>query len=222
MVHYYLFIVVSFLIGMYGIYLSISGFQGTFHRHPVYNFRQGLSLPILLFYFVFMTVLVSTFGVEYIEVDNKNISIGSVILIFLGAAILALLFGVLPRLRKTNTSTEVTIHGINKKLLEILRQALTKEKIMYQEMNENFSLPELNAMIYTSFVPSVNYATLRIVPNDNLPLLEKIVQELKEYDRNNNDHFALKISLMLQALGGAILFLAGLILAILFYKIVAA
>jgi DNA-directed RNA polymerase subunit L len=107
----------------------------------------------------------------------------------------------LPRLGKSNTSVEVTIHGINNKLLDLLQYALTKEHIIYQEMNEDFSLPELNAILYTSFANGLGFVALRIELKDDLPTVEKIVRELKEYDRYNNDHFAPRISMILQALG---------------------
>jgi hypothetical protein len=80
--------------GIYGIGLAITGCQGILRRRPVYNVHQGFSLKNYLFFFVFWTTLLASFGTHHLEIDSENISFGSVLIIFLISALLAFLAGV--------------------------------------------------------------------------------------------------------------------------------
>jgi hypothetical protein len=126
---------------------------------------------------------------------------------------------VLPRLWRSKSTASATIHGINNKVLDLLHQVLVEEGIAYREMHGDFSLTDLNAVIYTTLWSDVGYATLRIDPKDKLPVLEKIIQTMKEYDKEHSDHFSINF-MILQVFCGLVLAGFGMFVAYLFVKIV--
>ena len=63
--------------------------------------------------------------------------------------------------------------GINKKVLDLIRQALGKEGIAFDETYEDFTLLKLNSRIYTTIWSGIGYANLKMDPKVTLPVLEK-------------------------------------------------
>jgi hypothetical protein len=188
-------------------------------RRPSYNVHQGWSLINCLFFFVFWTLLLASFGTRYLENDIENISIGSILIVFLISALLSFLAGVLPRLRRSKSTASAMIQGINKKVLDLIRRALEKEEIAYDEANEDFTLPQLNSRIYTTIWSGIGYAGLKIDPKETLPVLEKIIQFMKEYDKDHTDHFSI-IFMILQVFCGLVLADVGIVITYLLFQIV--
>jgi hypothetical protein len=86
-------------------------------------------------------------------------------------------------------------------------------------MHEDFELTDLNAVIYATLRSDVGYAMLRIDPKEKLPVLERIVQTMKEYDKDHSDHFPINF-MILQVFCGLELVGFGMLVAYLFVKIV--
>jgi hypothetical protein len=164
-------------------------------------------------------LFLASFGIQYLETRNENTSIISLLFVLLISALPAFLLGVLPRLMRTKSSSTTIILGINKKILDLIRQALGKEGIAYDETYEDFNLLGLNSRIYTTIWSGIGYASLKIDPKVTLPVLEKIIHFMKEYDKDNADHFSLRFMILL-VLCGLLLAGIGIILAYSFVKIV--
>ncbi len=217
--HLYIYIIFLIIMAIIGIGAFIIGFLWMQKRRPVIITHQGWYLGYLFLLFVFWTLFLASFVIRFLEIDNENISFGSILIVVLLSALPAFLLGVLPRFWRSKSTANAMIFGINKKVLGLIRQALEKEGIAYDEAYEDFTLLELNARIYTTIWGGIGYAVVKIDPKRNLPVLEKIIQFMKEYDKDHNDHFSLRFMILL-VFCGLLLAGIGLFLAYSFIKMV--
>jgi len=212
--HLYLDIVLLLIIMVIGIWILWEGIKGIWMRHPVYIVDRGPSFRDYLLRFLVWTVFIASIGIQILETNDNGLSLEGILVVLLVSISLSLLAGILPQIRRAKSSSTagVMILGINNKVLTLIGQTLTKEGIAFQEMHEDFELPDLNARIYTSLWSSVGYAMLKIDPKEKFPVLEKIIHAMKAYDKDHADHFSLKFMIILvlcgMVLAGVCIFLA--------------
>jgi hypothetical protein len=202
MSHYSLYfdLLMMVLLGIFGIHISKMGFQGMLRERPVYRIDRGVSTRIL---FLVWIVLIISKGLTILDAHEYTLSLVNIIILTLISAIIAFFVAFIYywRIAKSETAVRVMILGINRKVLDLVRGALKRNGIVFTEAHEDFDLSEVNAYIYTTVFNEIGYAALRIDPKDKLPLLEKIVQDMKEYDEGHRDHFSLIFMILLVILG---------------------
>jgi hypothetical protein len=222
MTEYYLYInlIIMILVGFIGIVATLAGFLGIQRRRPLFIIHRGWFLGYYLLFFVFTTLLLASLGINALEIDNEKISFGTVLVVVLISAFLTFLLAVLPSLWGSRSTSSVMILGINGKVMDLLGQALEKEGIAYREINEYIKLPDLDAMIHTTQWSVVGYAALKIDPKKARPVLGKIIQTIKAYDKDHSDHFSLRFMILL-VFFGLVLSGVGVLLAYSLIKIIA-
>lgn len=161
----------------------------------------------------------ASYGIRIIQIDNEIIRFESILVVILLSALAAFLLGVLPRLWRSRSTSTVLILGINGKVLDLLSQAMEKEGIAYQEIHEYIKLTDLDAMVYTTLWSVVGYAALKIDPPTARSVLERIIQTMKAYDKDHNDHFSLRFMILL-VFFGLLLAVIGIFFAYSFLTIV--
>jgi hypothetical protein len=222
--HFYFYIIMALWLTVVGFRFLLLGLRGLFLRKcPVYVVGRNPPFRDYLYNFLVWMIFITSFGIRILDIDGNRFSPGNILLVLLISGLLTLFLKILPqwRIAKTGSTAEVVILGINKKVLDLIRQALGKEGIAFDETHEDFALLELNARIYTTIWSGIGYATLKIDPKEQLPILEKIIQFMKAYDNDHSDHFSCKF-MILEALCGLVLAGAGIVFAYLFLQIVIA
>ena len=206
MTHYHLFLdlLLTIAVWIYGGLVIFAGFRGMWKRRPVYIINQGIRTHLLVF--GFWTIYFASFMVEYIEIDNR-ITIGHTLIILLVSAIFFFVLNLLPYFRKPKSESElkVTIHGVNNKVLELLRRAFVKEGINFEERPRYYYLPDHNSIVTISAWGIVGYAAIKFHPEEKLPIWEKIILDMKEYDDGHYDHYSIIFMILQILLGMAII-----------------
>jgi len=208
--HFYLTLLLMVIIVLIGVAVTFSGIEGVWKRRPVYIVTRGISIPLYILSFVIWTIIAAASGIEILENHNRVSSGWGIVIVFIVSVLLGLLVGVwIPYLRSIKSPEGVKILGINKKVLNLLRQSLGKEGIAFRETQDEFYLEDQKAIIYFSIWRGIGYASIRIFPADTFSRLSKIISEMRKYDNDHTDHFSIKF-MILQILIGTLIIGIGL------------
>jgi hypothetical protein len=216
--HLYFEAISSILSGIFGIGMAVAGFLGMHWRRPYYIIRQTRLLGFYLFLFLWWTFNFSSCEIQFLEVDNENISFGIAIVAVLAAVLTAFLLCVLLYVWRSKSMHRAMVYGVNRKVADAMAHALAIQGSPYEQGSVYFRLTGLSASIYIKFLNALGFAEFTIDPKEAWLVLEKTVLTMKEHDKGHADYFSLWSMILLAVFGlllsGSSIFFASFYLRI--------
>jgi hypothetical protein len=209
-------LIIFLYLTQYGIRLILSGAKGLAGRRPVYTRNKPQRIIDMLGYFLIWFLVYSIGFIRLTATANSETSLewnpAGIFLAVLVAGMMTLYIGI----RGRRAAASYAVAGLDRRVLEVIEDALERSGIAYREQFEDYDLVGLQSTIYTSISGGIGFAGMRIEPEENMPILDRVVENMKRHTEENGELFRPLPMILLMVLG-ILVILIGAITSYLFF-----
>lgn len=201
-------LILFFYFAQYGIRFILSGMKGLIGRRPVFTRNPPLRIIDILgrftiFFLIYSIGFIRLTGLDRSE-ESLELNLIVIFLVVLVAGLATLNIGI----RSMRATASYGVTGLDWRVMEVIERALERSGIVYREQFEDYDLVGLQSTIYTSISGGIGFAEMRIEPEENMPILDRVVENMKRHAEENGELFR-PLPMVLSMVLGILVILVG-------------